>query len=85
MAIMNLKIYFVRAIDKAVKKLNSPAKTHTKVYIKVSKAWDDNVETLFLSHKYLPLVIFFILWNIHTSKVWLIKYAVIEPITKIGE
>ena len=49
-----LKIYFERAMLKATINDNSPAKTHTKVYMKVSRAWDERVETLFLSHRYFP-------------------------------
>ena len=80
-----LKIYFERAMLKATINDNSPAKTHTKVYMKVSRAWDERVETLFLSHRYFPWVIIFSLWNSQTSNVWLIRYALIEPIKKIGE
>ena len=38
MAIMTLKIYLVRAIERAIMKLSSPAITQTKVYKKVSNA-----------------------------------------------
>ena len=50
-----------------------------------SQAWELKVETLFLNQRYLSPVMVLILWKTHTSKVWLIKYAVIDPITKIGE
>ena len=54
-------MYFVKAIDNAAKKPNSPAITHTNVYMKVSRAWEDIVDKLFLSQRYLVPVSFFIL------------------------
>ena len=80
-AIITLNTYLVKAIPNAVAKDNSPAITQTKVYKKVSRAWEEIVETLFLSQRYLPSVITFNLWNIQTSNLWLTKYAIKDPIT----
>ena len=49
---MTLNTYFVKAIPKAAAKESSPAITQTKVYRKVSRAWEDKVDKLFLSHRY---------------------------------
>ena len=43
---MTLNTYFVKAIPKAAAKESSPAITQTKVYRKVSRAWEDKVDKL---------------------------------------
>ena len=52
-AMKNLKTYFVKAIPKATSKDSCPARTHTKVYMKVSSAWELKVDRLFLNQRYL--------------------------------